>query len=68
MKLKDMDFIYSQTGDIQTAILWDRATGRDVVGCSSIEYLKKHHGDAEILRVQADGRDIVLTIDSERKM
>ena len=53
MKLKDLKpVIFSQTGDLQTCIIYDVGNNVDLEYGCSVEYAYVNYGEREIKRVQ----------------
>ena len=65
MKLRDLkNILYSTTGNVQFAIVYDPDTHTDLENGCSIDYAVKTYGDKEIERIEAYEHKLVLTIKS----
>lgn len=63
MKIKDLkDILYSNRGNIQFAIVWDIYNNVDIENGCSIEYAVETYGERELLRIEAVGNHLLLTI------
>lgn len=63
MQIKELkSVLYSQTGNIQQAIVYDLAKNKDLENGCSIDYAVKEYGDIELKHIQADKNMIVLVI------
>lgn len=63
MQIKDLkSILYSTTGNVQFAVVYDSKTFTDIIDGCSIDYAVKEYGDYELKRIQADGNKLVLTI------
>lgn len=62
MKIKDLkSILYSTTGNIQWAVLWDSTICEDVEDGCSIDYLVANYGESEITHIQAYENKLVIT-------
>lgn len=62
MKIKDLaSVLYSTTGNIQWAVLWDSTDCKDVVDDCSVDYIVKNYGESEITHIEAEGGKLVIT-------
>ena len=63
MKIKDLkSVLYSTTGSIQFAILYDSESNKDIVQGSSVDYIVHNYGDKELRHIQAFENQLILTI------
>ena len=63
MKLKDLkEVLYSQTGNIQFAIVWDYNTMQDLENGCSVDYAVKEYGEKELKQITATDDKLILTI------
>ena len=69
MKLKDLKLcLYSPTGEIQRAIVYDYNQNKDLEQGCSVEYAISHYGEYEVKRISScyeyiSGQDyLVITI------
>lgn len=69
MKLKDLKpILYSTTGGIQWAVVYDLEKNEDIERCCSVEFAIAHYGECEVKRINSyynceNGNDyIVITI------
>ena len=62
MKLKDLSpVLFSRTGSIQMAILYDRARDEDVAH-GSVDYIVANYPEAVVRRITADADTLIITI------
>ena len=63
MRLKELkEVLYSLTGSIQFAIVYDIEQNKDLESDCSIEYAIKNYGDCTVRHIGADGGSLVITI------
>ena len=63
MKIKQLkNVLYSTTGNIQFAIVYDSKTHKDLENGCSIDYAVKHYGDRELIRIKAFENQLILYI------
>ena len=63
MTINDLkSILYSTTGSIQFAILWDSKTNNDLENGCSIDYVVKNYADYEIKHIEAFENQLLLTI------
>lgn len=63
IKLKDLkDVLYSTTGNIQRAVVWDMTNNKDIMDGCSIDYAVKEYGEYPLRHIEATDNKIVLSI------
>ena len=63
MKIKDLkSVLYSSTGSIQFAVLYDSELNKDIVQGSSIDYIVHNYGEKDLKHIQAFEDQLILTI------
>ena len=63
MKIKDLkDILYSNRGNIQSAIVWNIETNADIANGCSIDYAVEHLGELELLHIEAFENNLLLTV------
>lgn len=56
------DVMYSSRDSIQSTILYDSKTFKDIVNGCSIEYAIENYGDHEVKRIMAENGYIIIGI------
>lgn len=63
MKLKELkNILYSNRGNIQSAIVWNIESNADLANGCSIDYAVEHLGELELLHIEAFKDNLLLTV------
>lgn len=66
MILRDLKgILYSNTGNIQFATVYDIDSDADLESGCSVEYAINHYGNMEVKRIQAYGNELIINLKKE---